>query len=145
MKFEWDFSEFNVFAERLMDLSKFDLFAQQATREIANALREALFRNTPVLTGNLSASWGGEENYNFTLKKLSTGYSVTLYNRAANKDNFKYGLAVNDGHYSKNQYGGPYKWVVGRFFVEKSIIQTAESTQLESIIMRELEKWWRSV
>lgn len=145
MKLTWDFSEFNEFANRIQDFSKFEVFAKQITNEIVNALREALFENTPVLTGNLSTNWGGQENYSFKIKKFDYGYSVTLYNRAANDKGFKYGLAVNDGHWSKNQYGGPYKWVVGRFFVEKSIILTAESAELESIIMRELEKWWESV
>ena len=119
---------------------------QRITTEIATALREALFENTPVKTGNLAASWGGEENYSFTVKKLKTGYSVTLYNRAISirpqkqYKNFQYGLAVNDGHRTPN--GG---WVMGRFFVEKSIIQTSESAELESIIMREIQKWWKGV
>lgn len=145
MKVTWDFSEFDKFAESLKDFSKFEIFAEQITKEIANALREALFRNTPVLTGNLAASWGGEENYSFTVKKFDYGYSVTLHNHAMNNKstkypNFKYGLAVNDGHKTPN--GG---WVMGRFFVEKSIIQTAESNELESIVMREIEKWWKGV
>lgn len=146
MKLEWDFSEFNKFADRLQDVSKFDRFAQQATKEIANALREMLFHHTPVLTGNLAASWGGKENYSFEIKKWGYGYSVTLYNRAVSLrpqrkyKNFQYGLAVNDGH--KTPSGG---WVMGRFFVEKAIVQTAESTELEAIVMRELEKWWESV
>lgn len=145
MELKWDFSEFTEFAERLQDFSNFDKFAQQITKEIADTLREALFRNTPVLTGNLAASWGGKENYSFTVKKFDYGYSVTLYNRAMNNKspkypNFKYGLAVNDGHRTPN--GG---WVMGRFFVEKSIIQTAESNELESIVMREIQKWWKGV
>ena len=140
MKIEWDFSDLEDFAGSLTDASKFDSFARQATREITVALRETLFQLTPVLTGNLCANWGGKENYSFAIKKLATGYSVTLYNRGANDKGFKYGLAVNDGHKTIN--GG---WVMGRFFVEKSIVQTAESTKLESIIMRELEKWWKGV
>ena len=146
MKLTWDFSEFTEFAERLQDSSEFDKFAQQATKEIAETLREALFRNTPVLTGNLASNWGGEENYSFTVKKFGYGYSVTLYNRAVSlrpqkkyKD-FKYGLAVNDGHKTPN--GG---WVMGRFFVEKSVIQTAESNELESIVMRSIQQWWKGV
>lgn len=145
MKVTWDFSDFNDFAERLQNLENFDKFARQATKEIAELLREALFTNTPVLTGNLAASWGGEANYAVEVKRFSYGYSVTLYNHAANDNNFKYGLAVNDGHYSKNQYGGPYKWVRGRFFVENSVIQTAESNQLESIVMRGIQNWWKGV
>lgn len=146
MKFDWDFSELTDFADNLKSLgSAFDPHLQRAVKEIARLLQEALFRNTPVLTGNLAASWGGEENYSFTVKPLKSGYSVTLKNHAMNNKssayrNFKYGLAVNDGHKTPN--GG---WVMGRFFVEKSIIQTSESNELEAIIMRELQDWWKGV
>ena len=146
MKLEWDFSELYEFGNRLRDVSKFEQFAQQATKEITVALREMLFVHTPVLTGNLCASWGGQENYSFKVEKLSNGYSVTLYNRAVSLrpsvqyKNFQYGLAVNDGH--RTPSGG---WVMGKFFVEKAIIQTANSAQIESIVMRELQKWWDSV
>ncbi len=146
MKLKWDFHELTDFGDNLLSLgSAFSPHLKQITKDIANALREALFENTPVLTGNLSANWGGAENYSFEVKAHNYGYSVTLYNRATNDKSFKYGLAVNDGHWSKNQYGGPYKWVVGRFFVEKSIIQVANSTQIEEIIMKELQKWWDSI
>ena len=63
-----------------------------------------------------------------------------MNNKSPKYPNFKYGLAVNDGHRTPN--GG---WVMGRFFVEKSIIQTAESNELESIVMREIQKWWKGV
>jgi hypothetical protein len=146
MKLVWDLHELTDFGDNLKSLgSAFSPHLKQITREIAEALREALFKNTPVLTGNLSANWGGEENYSFQVKAHDYGYSVTLYNRAANDNKFQYGLAVNDGHWSKNQYGGPYTWVIGKFFVEKSIIQVANSTQIEEIIMKELQKWWDSI
>lgn len=146
MKLEWDFHELTDFGKRLNDLSKFEIAAQQIAKEIAKALQDALFRNTPVLTGNLRASWGGEENCSFVAKKFSYGYKVTLYNRAVSLrpqkkyKNFQYGLSVNDGH--KTPSGG---WVVGRFFVENSILQTANSMQLEQLIMKHLQKWWDSV
>ena len=145
MQIEWDFHEFTDFAKRLEDTAKFEVFAQQATKEIAKELHEMLFQTTPVKTGNLSAAWGGSENYSYTIKKHGYGYSITLYNRGANDKGFKYGLAVNDGHYSYNQYGGPYTFVVGRFFVESAILLTTNSAQLENIIMQKLQKWWDSV
>lgn len=145
MKVTWDFSDFDRFADRLVNAENFERFARQATREIAEILQDMLYKNTPVKTGNLMASWGGQENCSFTVQKFGYGYSVTLKNNGANDEGFKYGLAVNDGHYSYNQFGGPYRWVEGRFFVEASVIQTANSAQLESVIMRELQKWWDSV
>ena len=141
MKFEWDFHELTDFGNRLTDMSKFEIYAKQITKELAKALHEALFRNTPVLTGNLCAAWGGAENYSYTIETFSYGYRITLKNHGANDRNFKYGLAVNDGH--KTPSGGG--WVMGRFFVEKSILQTANSVQLEQLIMNELQKWWDSV
>jgi hypothetical protein len=48
-----------------------------------------------------------------------------------------YGLAVNDGHKTPDGAG----WVMGRFFVEKSILLTEQKA--EQIIMNELKKWWR--
>lgn len=146
MKIEWNFSEFEKFGDRVQDITKFEAFAKQMISEITVALREALFQNTPVLTGNLCANWGGDENYSFAIKQFAYGFSVTLYNRASSDKspkypNFQYGLAVNDGHRTPGGNG----WVMGRFFVEKSIVQTAESSQIESIVMTKLQKWWDSV
>ena len=145
MKLEWDFHELTDFGKRLNDLPKFEQYAQQIAKELAKALHEALFRNTPVKTGNLCAAWGGSENYSYTIKQFGYGYKITLKNNGANDKNFRYGLAVNDGHWSYNQYGGPYKWVQGSFFVEKSVLQTANSMQVEQLIMQHLQKWWDSV
>lgn len=138
MKLSWDFSAFDKFAKRLVDVSSFDAFCIQATKAIARALHEMLFNQTPVKTGNLCAAWGGAENYAYTIKRLGDGYLITLINRGANDKGFQYGLAVNDGH--KTPAGG---WVVGRFFVENSIALT--EPKVEQIIMRELQKWWRRV
>lgn len=145
MKIKWDLSELTKFAENLSDFEVFDKCARQITKELAKELHEMLFQNTPVKTGNLCAAWGGSENYAYTIKKFGNGYQITLTNNGANDDGFRYGLAVNDGHYSYNQFGGPYRWVKGRFFVEKSVLQTANSAQVEQLIMKELQKWWDSV
>ena len=138
-----DCKDLNKFLERLADNEGFENFLQSLTREITKALHEMLFENTPVKTGNLCAAWGGKENYSYTIEKRSGGYSITLINNAANDDGFQYGLSVNDGHWSYNQYGGPYKWVEGRFFVENSIDLTIP--KIERIVARELKKWWRGV
>lgn len=146
LRLDWDFHELTEFGNRLNDVSKLETYARQIAKELAKELQDALFRNTPVLTGNLCASWGGEENCSFEAKKFGYGYKVTLYNRAVsirpqNKyKNFQYGLAVNDGH--KTPSGG---WVMGRFFVEASVLQTANSILVEQQIMNELQKWWDSV
>ena len=140
MKAHWDLHEWTDFANELVN---FDKYAQLIAKEITKVLHEMLFQNTPVKTGNLCAAWGGSENYAYTVKKVGTGYQVILKNNGANDKGFQYGLSVNDGHKSFNQYGGPYGWVQGRFFVEKSIIQTANSGQIEQIVMKQLQKWWK--
>lgn len=141
LRLEWDFHELTEFGSRLNDASKLDVHAQQMAKELARVLQGALFINTPVLTGNLCASWGGKENYSYIVQRVGKGYRVTLKNNGANDRGFRYGLAVNDGHRTPSGSG----WVMGRFFVEASVLQTANSMQVEQSIMRQLQKWWDSV
>lgn len=139
MKLEWDFKEFTLFAERLQNFHNLDSAMMAATRAIAKVLHKYLLMQTPVKTGNLRKMWSAGDNLLFTVEQDADGYTVTFINtaRANTSDGYMYGVAVNDGHMSNN--GG---WVMGRFFVEKAILQTAGNKQLESIIMNELEKWW---
>ena len=144
MEFEWDLSEFEQFAANLQDRSAFDINMRNAIRRVARILHKNLLARTPIDTGNLRNMWNAGDNLQFTVKMVNNGYMVTLYNRAYNNKspkypNFQYGLAVNDGHYKPGGTG----WVVGKFFVEKSIAITAQ--QVEQIIMKELQKWWNSI
>ena len=111
-----------------------------ATQNVARVLHQYLLKQTPVKTGNLRKMWSAGKNLEFTVEKLPTGFQVTFINtaRADHADGYMYGIAVNDGHKTPSGTG----WVMGRFFVEKSILQTAESTEVENLIMRELQKWW---
>lgn len=143
MKANWDLHELTDFGEQLVNLSHFDKYAQQIAKELAKVLHEMLFQNTPVRTGNLCAAWGGSENYSYTVKKFKYGYRITLKNNGANDKGEQYGVWVNDGHYSYNQYGGPYKWVQGSFFVEKSVLQASNSAQIEHALIKQLQKWWK--
>lgn len=139
MKIEYDFSEFYKFADRLQDIHEFDGALMAATQQVARVLHQNLLVQTPVKTGNLRKMWSAGDNLLFTVNQVADGFEVIFINRArANSaQGFMYGLAVNDGH--RTVSGG---WVMGRFFVERAIIQTAESTQLENLIMKELKKWW---
>lgn len=139
MKFEWDFSELTKFADNLS--YGFDTALMTATQKIAKVLHKYLLIQTPVDTGNLRKMWSAGDNLYFTVERVQNGFQVTLINTARNgsKDGFMYGLAVNDGHKTPGGNG----WVMGRFFVERSIIQTIPQT--EQIIMQELQKWWESV
>lgn len=152
MKLEWDFSELDGFVKRINDVDKYESMCRKLTQELAKVLHEMLFETTPVKTGQLAAGWGGAENYGYRITALSTGYKVELLNRVP------YAKAVNDGHHSYNQYGGPYEvknrtvpytqgkndptFVFGHFFVEKSILKVENSNELEKVLSKELEKWF---
>jgi hypothetical protein len=141
MKLQWDFSELTDFTKKLVDKHNFDSTIMTATQKVARVLHQHLLEQTPIDTGNLRKMWSAGENLQFTVKPVQNGYEVTFINtaRAKSADGFMYGLAVNDGHRTPNGTG----WVMGRFFVEKSILQTEQ--QAEQIIMNELKKWWDSV
>lgn len=139
MKFEWDFSEWVNFANNLESGYGFDTAMMTATQQIARVLHRYLLAHTPVDTGNLRKMWSAGDNLAFTVEPMKNGYQVTLINTAQNEKGEQYGRWVNDGHKKPKGNG----WVMGRFFVEKSIIQTTDQT--EQIIMNELQKWWDSV
>ena len=145
MKIEWDFTEFTNFANKLTNSYSLQTTLMTVTKEVAKVLHGRLLEMTPVDTGNLRKMWSAGDNLAFTVESVSNGYQVTFVNTATNKryltekypHGYMYGVAVNDGH--KTPTGG---WVMGKFFVEASIAQTAHSGELERVIMRELQKWW---
>lgn len=141
MNIVWDFSELERFANNLKSGYKFETAIMTATQNIAKVLHQYLLVQTPIITGNLRKMWSAGDNLAFTVEKVNNGFEVTLINLAQNQYGFRYGLAVNDGHKTPSGTG----WVMGRFFVERSVLQTANSSQVEQIILRELQKWWDSV
>jgi hypothetical protein len=141
MKLEWDFNELYEFANKLQNSYNFQTSLMTATKEIAQVLHKYLLVQTPVVTGNLRKMWSAGDNLAFTVEKISNGYEVTLINTARTDEGFMYGLAVNDGHKTPSGEG----WVMGRFFVERSILQTSNSAEIENIVMRQLQKWWDSI
>ena len=139
MELDFDFSELNRFADSLSNVYNIETTLTTATQNIARVLHKYLLRETPIDTGNLRKMWSAGDNLEFRVEPVADGFEVTLINLAENYTGFRYGLAVNDGH--KTPKGGG--WVMGRFFVEKSIAITKE--QVEQIVMTELQKWWDSV
>lgn len=153
MKLKWDLDELFDFGDRISNVAKFEEVCKKATKQLARELQEMLFNETPVKTGQLAAGWGGSENYAYTIKELNNAYEVELVNRVP------YASYVNDGHYSYNQYGGAYvvkhrtvpytqgksdsTFVFGHFFVEKSILKLENSTILDKLLEKELERWFR--
>lgn len=157
MKIEWDFSEFTKFANELSQTAKFNREMQFATKELASALLKAIKYLTPVGdTYQLVNGWNGN---NFAVRQVANGFEVLLVNTDEKA------IWVNDGHMAYNQHGGPYpikrrvkvksphQWqkgtpemyVFGHFFVERGILQLSNSQQIEQIIYKHLQKWWRSI
>ena len=142
MDIEWDFSELTKFATNLSGYET-ETALMTVAQKVAKVLHQYLLIQTPVDTGNLRKMWSANNNLQFTVKSVATGFEVTFINtaRANSKNGFMYGVAVNDGHKTPGGNG----WVMGRFFVEKAILQTANSTETEQIIFNELQKWWDSL
>lgn len=139
MKLELDFSEVVDFAHRLNDQHEFETAMMTATQELARVLHQCLLNKTPVLTGNLRKMWSAGDNLLYKVEKKYGGYQVTFINEAKNEYGYQYGRAVNYGHRLPNGKRGERR-VAGKFFVEKSVIETEEVAQ--KIIMKELHKWF---
>lgn len=141
MKLDLDFREIIEFSNRLQSAHELETALMTATQNIARVLHKHILKNTPIDTGNLRKMWSAGDNLLFTVEKVQNGYQVTLVNTARRDDEngYMYGVAVNDGHRTPGGGG----WVMGRFFVEASINEVKSSAQLESIIYKELEKWFR--
>ena len=157
MKFEWDFSELQKFADKLDNVTEFEREMKFAAKEISAVLLKSIKNFTPTdKTWQLVNGWNGNS---FLVKQVADGFEVEIVNTA------EYALWVNDGHKAYNQYGGPYKihnrvkvtsahqwqkgnptyYVFGHFFVERGILQVSSTKQVEDIIMKKLQKWWDSI
>ena len=156
MRVRYDFEELWAFRDKLSDVQKFNESISLIAKEIAKKLHQMLIKHTPVDFGTLQAFWQTAENYSYVTEQTAEGFVVTLYNRAT------YATWVNDGHrqqpgrfipgywvgskfrYDPTANGGMVlskPFVEGRFFVEKSIIET-EPVVLR-IIEKQLDRWWK--
>lgn len=155
MKIKWDFKELYDFADKLVSVSLDDTF-KRITKDLAKALLKRMKGFTPADSYELINGWEGNK---FLVTATATGYEVLIVNKTP------YASYVNDGHKVYNQYGGPYpikhriqvrsphQWqqgdatyyVFGHFFVERGILQLANTQEIEGIVMRELQKWWEGL
>lgn len=155
MKFEWDLKPWTDFADRLTDTKQFDFYCKKMTKEMSKILLGMIFDKTPVKTGKLAEGWLDGSNLAYKVQEVDNGFEVTFTNKV------EYATWVNDGHLVRNQPNGAYLrvkrrtvpyydgrksnyFVYGHFFVEKSIVQLTDgSHQLEQIMRKELDKWYR--
>lgn len=138
MKLKYDFDELIQFGKRLNSEYELETTLMTVAREIAKVLHNHIINNTPIETGNLRKMWSAGDNLAFNVEKVSNGYQITLINTAQNEKGFKYGLPLNDGHSTVS--GG---WVMGKFFVDRSVAITENSNQIHRIIRKELDEWFR--
>ena len=158
MEFEWDLSEFEEFANKLESLNGFEEHMKKAAKDISKVLLKRIKSHTPILDYDLINAW---DDNKFLVTETKQGYEVLLVNK------MEYATWVNDGHkqrpgrfvpgiwlgvkrfvYIKGYPRGMVlkePWVKGRFFVEKGIVSLKNTSAIEEIIMRELQKWWESV
>lgn len=129
--FDFDFSEFEEFAEHFDSMLSDENFLLDTANEIGNGMLSSLKLNTPVgqyddtiffvrggkllkFTDTKNSRTGGNLARNWFLKsaqKLGSAYTVEAYN------NTEYGPYVNDGHRKADHSG----WVEGQFFVEAAM------------------------
>lgn len=168
MKVEWDFKELTEWADRLISPELEHTF-KKITKEIGKALLKRMKSLTPVGdTYDLINGWNGNH---FVVTEYDNGYKVLIVNKDekatwvndGHKAYNQYGGAYPIKPYNpKGAWGkpegriqvrSPHPWqqgdatyyVFGHFFVERGILQLKNSSEIERIIMRELQNWWYSV
>lgn len=169
MKLKWDFHELYDFGERIANVAEFEKVCEKATKELAKVFQDMLISKTPLVTGQLAAGWAGAENCSYTVKRMKSGFKVELVNRvpyakAVNDGHKAYNQfggpypihdEVSIGPYGKLrgriavtepyewQQGDPSMYVFGHFFVERSIVELENGTELNKVLQKELNKWFR--
>ena len=166
MRFEYDFSELIQFAKNLED-NDLEKTYKRIAKDISKALLKRMKSLTPVDGYDLINGWNGNH---FLVREVANGYEVDIVNttpyatwvndghKAYNQFGGAYPIhnTVHKGAYGKLQgriqVRKPHKWqkgdatyyVFGHFFVERGILQLKKTSEIESIIMKNLEKWWVS-
>lgn len=153
-KVGFEYHELTNFADILRDRGIDDAVKSLMDKLVKEFLENAK-KYTPVVTGEMRNRWAAD-NVGYKIRKVGSGYSVTLYNKA------EYAKYVDEGHTSKNQYGGPYtvhhtkypsgigwsagnanrtgtKFVIGMFIVDRALNKSEKDLQKE--VKFQLQKW----
>lgn len=168
MKLEWDIKELTKFADNLGNIVNFEKSMQDATKRLAKALLRWMKELTPVDSYELINGWNGN---NFAVRRVDNGFEVLIVNKtpyalAVNDGHKAYNQyggpypihnEVSKGPFGKLQgriqvrsphqwqKGDPTLYVFGHFFVERGIIRLKNTSEIEQIILDELQKWWDSL
>lgn len=155
IKMDVDYSEFQQF-ERDFKLRLVDNWSQVVTNSLTQCAEQYLkdlIKATPVDTGKLKRQWR-KDNGNISklavkVKEVYNGYEIQLVNTT------NYASWVEKGHYSYNQFGGPYPvrnakvpdssgWVYGRFFVKKTEVKWQDG-KLDAALQRRINSWMKEL
>ncbi len=144
MHIEIDASDLTKLQKNLSGLIDNDDWIRQAIVESCELMLKDLIESTPVDTGRLKEQWL-KDNPKIVVRDTSDGWTVDLVNTT------EYASWVEKGHFSYNQYGGPWPvknakvpdssgWVYGRFFVRKTE-NIWQNGKLDANLSSRLNEW----
>lgn len=144
MHIEIDASDLTKLQKKLSSLIDNDDWIRQAIVESCELMLKDLIESTPVDTGRLKEQWL-KDNPKIVVRDTSDGWTVDIVN------NTEYASWVEKGHFSYNQYGGPWPvknakvpdssgWVYGRFFVRKTE-NIWQNGKLDANLSSRLNEW----
>lgn len=144
MHIEIDASDLTKLQKKLSSLIDNDDWIRQAIVESCELMLKDLIESTPVDTGRLKEQWL-KDNPKIVVRDTSDGWTVDLVNTT------EYASWVEKGHFSYNQYGGPWPvknakvpdssgWVYGRFFVRKTE-NIWQNGKLDANLSSRLNEW----
>lgn len=145
-----DDRELQAFAKRCdANLPNAGKGIKRALEKLAASFLQDVKKRTPKKTGKLRDQWD-VDNANIVVHEDAGGFYVYLVNTT------EYAEWVEKGHYSYNQFGGPYEvknrtvpyydgnnaptFVYGVFYLKKTEVEYNEG-KLETIVSREFDKW----
>ena len=141
IKIEADFDELTAFTEKVNQLAngEWDRMIRDSLAEVAETYLQELIHVTPVKTGKLKGQWRKDNGNDLAVKvrDVDDGYVIELINTT------EYASWVEKGHNIYNQFGGPYGWCYGRFFVTKTEVSW-QNGKLDDRLQRRINKWMKS-
>lgn len=141
IKIEADYDELTVFTEKLNQLTngEWDRMVRDSLARVAETYLQELIGVTPVKTGKLKRQWRKDNGKDLAVKvrDIGNGYVIELINTT------EYASWVEKGHNIYNQFGGPYGWCYGRFFVKKTEVAW-QNGKLDDRLQRRINKWMKS-
>ena len=133
-----DFTELEEYVDKFQEVvENHEAQVKRILEKIAKEYLVDLAERTPVDTGRLQNQWI-LDNMNINVIDRGDLYEVELINTT------NYASWVEQGHWSYNQFGGPYGWVMGRFYVRKTE-NLWKHGRLDERIQQEYETWLKKV